>query len=351
MRSFKIILFIFLFAAHVVAESHEIKIGATLPLTGRLSFLGEDIRRGMTLAFEQTSSSNIKFISIFDDNQHDAKLAGSSAKRLLEIEKVDVVISLWDMADVIAPLAERKKIPHISIRWDPGVAEKYDYTITVESTYRSYVDSLIKLLGTLNARSVSLMTEEGKGWLLAADYLQEVAAKSGVTVLRDERYLSGTSDFQTILLRALKPKPDYVLLLSNPPHTEQIIETIHKVAPNQKYTGYFEVLERPSLVDNVPFVAQFEVTGWFGEMFRNRFGSWPKGRAPQAYDIVRILAATMERTKRKPTLLAIADTVRMLSNKGAVGPLFVSGQRTIESECVWKIARNGKFEMYGGAVK
>jgi ABC-type branched-subunit amino acid transport system substrate-binding protein len=333
-------------ATAAYAEPVEVKLGATLPLTGRLSFAGVDIRRGMELAIEEFSSPEVKFTAVFEDNQHEARQAASSAQKLLEIDKVDAVISMWDMADVVAPIAERHKTPHISIRWDPGIAEKFSQTMTVESTYRSWVDSALNLLKSLNAKSVAAFTEEGQGWILAADYFKAHATAAGITVTGEERVQAGTGDFRSSITRGLRQKPDYVIFFTNPPVTENLITTLKQISPTQKFTGYFEVVEDKKLIDGVPFVAQFEVAPWFAERFTKRYGEPPRTRAAQGYDIIKLVAATAKKTHLKPSAISLATMLRSEKTDGASGPLFISGDRTIESACVWKVARGGVLENF-----
>ena len=331
----------------VVAEPVEIKIGATLPLSGSLAFAGEDVRRGIELAIEDFSSASVKFSAHYEDNQHQGAKAATDAQKLLELDKADALISMWDMADVVAPIAERHKIPHLAIRWDPSVAQQYAYTFTVESSYRSYVDSLLRLAKRLGATSVAVLTEEGQGWILAADYLQSSAPAQGLKVTGEERFSSGEADYRGSVLRLLRGKPDMLLLLSNPPHTEAIIQRIRELAPRQQFSGYFEVLQNPGLVDGVPFAAQFEVAPWFFDKFVRRYGAAPKSRAAQAYDIVRLLAMSAAKSRAEPNPQSIlAALSRMEPKDAAAGALKSGSGKTIESECVWKVAKDGQFVIW-----
>lgn len=328
------------------AEPVSVKIGATLPLTGRVAIAGHDARQGIELAVKDFSSPTVKLEAVLDDNQHDAKLAVSSAKRLLDIERVNVPISMWDMADVVAPIAEQKQIPHLAVRWNPHITERYKYTFTFESTYRSYVDSLLALLKSAGVTSVATITEEGQGWILAAEYLAKAAPLFGIEVVGDERYLPGTTDFRTLILRGIRNKPEMVVLLSNPPHTESIIKDLRESAPRQRFTGYFEIID-PKLVENIPFAAQFEVERWFSAKFREAFGNPPRSRAAQVYDMVHLIALASAKSGRAPTPASLMAALNALpKGTGATGELISSAPRVVESKCVWKVARHGEFQLY-----
>ncbi|MBN8551001.1 MAG: ABC transporter substrate-binding protein, partial [Deltaproteobacteria bacterium] len=328
----------------------EVKLGATLPLTGRLAVVGQDVKRGIELGVEDFASDEVKVVPLFEDNQHEPRQAIASAHKLLDVDKVDVIVSMWDMADIIAPLAEQKKVPQIAIRWNPDIAQRYKYTFTIESTYQSYCDSLLELVKKLSVDSISLITEEGQGWILASDYLKAKAPAANIKILSDERFISEAADYRTLILRAVKKKPGMVVLFTNPPHTEALIKQFRDSAPAQKFTGYFEVVD-PALVEGIPFVAQFDVADWFNEKFRHRFDDTPKSRAAQAYDLVYLLTRAAKHAKAVPGPDSIIEVLSSDELKsGAAGPLFVTAGKTVESKNVWKIAHEGKYTIWNGVL-
>ncbi|RIL10421.1 MAG: hypothetical protein DCC75_04390 [Proteobacteria bacterium] len=340
-----LLIWVELYQGVVCAEARLVKLGFTLPLTGRLAHVGEDIRRGIELGIKDFSGETLRYEAIFDDNQHDPKLAAVSANKLLKFDRVDVLLSIWDMADVVAPLAERQGTPHLAIRWDPQVAERYSLTMTMESTYISYVDSLIELLKHLKVSSAALLVEEAQGWVLAGEYFKKAAPQHGIAVLADERIMDSGGDRRAEITRALSRKPEIVVILSNPPHTENLLRRVREQAPSQKITGYFEVLEEPRLVEGIPFVAQFAASAWFETRFRNFYGRRYVARAPQAYDLMLLLTVALE---RNPQVKFGAELIGVLSEiknlPGASGVLSVNAAKNIESNCVWQVARNGRFE-------
>ena len=338
-----LVLSLFLFPNLVLAEKITLKLGASLPLSGRLAYVGKDIQRGLELAIKDYSNDRLAFEVAYEDNQHEGKHAATTAHKLIEQNKVDAIISLWDMADVVAPIAERSKTPHLAIRWNPHIAETHSFTFTMESTYRSYIESLLDLTKALKIKKLGILTEEAKGWVLASEYLQEIAPKKGFSIVGEERVAGKTPDYRSAVLRLLKKNPELTVLLSNPPHTEIMISRIREANPDQKFTGYFEYLKTPSIVEGVPFAAQFAASPWFESKFENYYGESFQARAPQAYDIIKLLSTVQSQSKKKLSSKELVDAISGISDiPGASGTLTVSGVRTIESECVWKIVRNGK---------
>ena len=77
-------------------EEKEIKIGAVLSLTGKGAKYGEAIKRGIDLALEEVNSEpnrKAKIKVVYEDSLSEPQKAVSAFNKLIEIDKVPVVIS------------------------------------------------------------------------------------------------------------------------------------------------------------------------------------------------------------------------------------------------------------------
>jgi len=331
-------------SAAVSDDREKVVVGATLPLTGDLAHVGVDIQRGMELAIEELVGGPIQFEVRYEDNRHQTNRAVSSVQKLLEIDKVDVLVSLWDMADAVAPLADRKKVPHLSIRWNHHVAERHKYTVTFESTYATYVKSQVRLLTALGAKTLGLITEQSQGWTLSGNELARQAQKAGFQVVSHDTFVGRSADLRTIVTKTLSHRPDVVVINAHQPDLDLILKRIREQRPTQQVTGYFETVEPPSLVEDLPFVAQYRVAPWFEKKFRDRFNEGFKARAPHGYDIIKLLEHAYRVAGRKVSSDELIEALSSVSNfKGATGTLTTNATKNIENECVWQVVRGGKF--------
>lgn len=78
---------------HFDATGDALKIGAILPLTGDLAYVGQEMQRGMGLALQEADNPNIKII-YEDDLTFDIKSSVNAANKLVNLDKVDVVFQL-----------------------------------------------------------------------------------------------------------------------------------------------------------------------------------------------------------------------------------------------------------------
>lgn len=348
---FQTLVFYFLVTSPVLAEEVTLKVGFSLPLTGQLAHVGEDIKRGVELGLEGEPKTKIGFQVIYDDNQHDPKQAVTSARKMLLIDKVDVIVSVWDMADVIAPIAEKTHTPHISIRWDPDIVKKYEYTMTFETTFKSYVDSQIKLLHSLGAHTVGLLSGENQGWVLAQEYFLKVAKQTHIRIVADEVFSTEEYDHRSMISRVLAKSPDFVVVFANPPHSEILVRRIREQAPQQQITGYFETVEKPEYIEGIPFVVQFEAAGWFQNQFKNHYGAEFQSRAPQGYDIILLLrTAYADYNTKLPPKALISELSHIQNLHGASGVLNANNTKNFENVPVWRIVRGQKLEEFNPSL-
>ena len=326
-----------------------VSIGVQLPLSGELAFVGQDIQRGIDLALEDLHSSPIKLTVYYEDDRGSAVQAASASQRLIMQKKVDVAVSLWDMAEIVAPVAERAKIPHLSIRWNPHVAERYPYTFTLESTYKTFARYQLALAQASGAKTLGLITEESTGWILVRDYLEASAKEYGISVVSSDAYMPAPGlDLRPVVTHALSRKPDFLIINNFQPWIVPTIRLIRQLNKQQKFTGYFEGIEQPQLVEGIPFVNQSNTSPLFQERFLKRYGERYKMRAPHAYDIIKIIHdAYAKSPSRKATSDELVSSLREIRNyQGQSGILTANATKNIETEPVYQILRGRVAEPF-----
>jgi len=96
------------------AESRN-KIGVIIPLSGPVSEVGESIRNGIEFSKNDFDPKDeVKLI--FEDDQFQAKNTVNAMWKLIEIDKVDAVITFGgSTSSAVADIAERKSVPMIAV--------------------------------------------------------------------------------------------------------------------------------------------------------------------------------------------------------------------------------------------
>jgi len=129
--------------ASIRAEIKEtVKIGVILPLTGDNSDFGRPIQELLSYKFNHLpENSHFEYKLFFEDDQLVAKNALLAAHRLIDLENVDVLMTMFSASgSVAAPLAAQKKVPHLMLNMNEAAADgQYNFICITP------VDSSVKL--------------------------------------------------------------------------------------------------------------------------------------------------------------------------------------------------------------
>ncbi len=220
------------------AAPYVVKMGGVLPFTGELAYVGNNIREGVTLALEELSTTtNVRFEFIWEDGKFAPAESVSAAQKLISVDKVDSIISLWDTADVIAPIAEKAKVVQLSIRWNPDVAARHKYTFTFESTYPIYYRDMAKLIRKQGLSKVVFLHEETQAGVRERVAFEESARAEGLELLGVESFPTGTNDFKGVLTRLLNKDPEIVANEGFPPASLILLKNLKNLRPRMRHIG------------------------------------------------------------------------------------------------------------------
>jgi branched-chain amino acid transport system substrate-binding protein len=346
---FSVVAVLILCAASAFAEPYTIRVGAVLPFSGELAYVGQDIQEGITLALEEQSPSGPRIEFIWEDGKFQPKESVTAAQKLIATQNVDVIVSLCDTADVIAPVAEKSQVIQISIRWNPDVAAKHKYTFTFESTYPTYYRDMAALIKRQGFVNTVFIHEETQAGIRERAAFEKEAKAHGLNLLGVESFTTGEKDLRPVLTRLLRSEPEIVAYEGFPPATEIFLRQLRTLRPQMRHIGFYEVVTDMELIEGQPFVSQLGFLPEFSERFEKRFGHRFKIRAPHGYETVRLInwAYSTVGTTTKPGRPAVRDQLERLKDFDSVlGKLSVNSTRNIEHPNTFKVVRNGKLELY-----
>jgi branched-chain amino acid transport system substrate-binding protein len=179
----------------------EIRIGATLAITGPASFLGDPEKKTLEIYAEEINKSGGLLgeqieLFIYDDGA-DASKARTFATRLIEEDEVDVVLggSSSGTSLAIAPIFEDAGIPFISLAGAAAIVEPVRRWVF--KTPHTEPMSCGKIFEDLKARGLTrigtISGTDGWGKAMREECLK-MAPDVGMTVVADEIYGASDSD-------------------------------------------------------------------------------------------------------------------------------------------------------------
>ncbi|MBT3406905.1 ABC transporter substrate-binding protein [Candidatus Woesearchaeota archaeon] len=200
------------------AAVDNVKIGVITGLSGENSLYGEYAMRGLELALEKVNAEGgvdgKKVELLYEDNQFNPKLAINAARKLVEINKVDALITFGGASSTLAvmPYANEKKIVQLeAVCLIPACHTKDDYLFRVSGPGELQMRFLSEyLVDEINVSNVGLLWVNNDYGL--AQKNEFVSVFPGRVV--DDSFDQGETNFQSHLVKMLSADVELIVVVS-----------------------------------------------------------------------------------------------------------------------------------------
>ena len=196
-----------LFAGPAVAQE-PIKIGSFLSATGGAAFLGGPEQKTLDLYVERLNAAGgvlgRKLQLVAYDSAGDAEKARTFAKRLIEQDKVDVIVGGSTTGETMAvvPLVEAAQIPFISLAGAVVIVEPVKkWVFKTPHTDRMACEKIFIDMQSRKLAKIALISGPGGFDKSMRAECLKVAAKHGIEVVADETYGAGDTDMTAQLTK------------------------------------------------------------------------------------------------------------------------------------------------------
>jgi len=199
------------FGAAVAAD--PIRIGSVLSVTGPAAYLGDPELKTLQMYIETLNKEGgvlgrpLELVH-YDDGSESGK-ANGFAKRLIENDKVDVIIggTTTGATMAIAPLVERAEVPFISLAGAVVIIDPAKkWVFKTPHTDRMAAERVFDDMKKAGLTKVALLSETSGFGQSGRKETQAVASKYGITLVADETYGPKDTDM-TAQLTKIKGTP------------------------------------------------------------------------------------------------------------------------------------------------
>lgn len=302
------------------AQDAQYKIGVVLDLSGPARAFGEIARASIDLAVEHLSAADRERIKVvFEDDGLSPTRSVTAARKLIEVDKVDALIS-WSSSTglSLASLTEAKKIPHLCIGSDPAVSKGRRYTFTYWALPENEGGLLASELVRRKVQRVAILAATHNGVLALRDAFVTALSKSpDVFVVASEEVLPDARDLKGVLerMKARGPLDAFVTILF-PGQQAVAVKQARAVGINAPLYG-FETFEDEDdiraangLFSGVLYATAGDPTPAFLEAYRARYPSKSYYTASNAFDIVNLLVAGSRNKKDSDAVVGFLRNLR-----------------------------------------
>ena len=296
----------------------EILIGELGSLTGTTATFGQSTHHGLELAVEETNNAGgvlgKKITLLVEDDQSKPEEAATAVTKLITRDNVKAIIGevASSRSLAAAPICQQFQIPMVSpASTNPEVTRKGDYIFRV-----CYIDPfqgeiLAKFLyNSLGLRKAAILKDVKNDYSMGlAEFFNETFTALGGTVVAEQAYSEGDSDFRAQLtaLKAAEPEAIFVpgyyieaalvvkqarelnmtmpLLGGDGWDSSKLLEVGGESLNNTFYSTHYSVDDTSTAVRN--FVAKY----------RSRYQGIPDAMAALGYDAGLILFDAIRRAE------------------------------------------------------
>lgn len=326
-------------------QAEVIKVGANIPLSGEYGFVGEAYRDAMLLSLKDFGPTRHQYEIVFEDNAFVPSKVALAGKKLIEVDKADVVTTMFGPpAFVMSSYAQQKKVFHLAADWSLDWTQKYNTTANVSNPCDVYAELLLKMIQKWGCKRIAIIQQNSADWNYAEPYiLKTLGSDPSIKIVSHQKYNSPMRDFRTLLLKAEETQPDVYVIWNLLPESEIVVRQIHQLGIKSRLTGYFEDFNDLKLIEGESFL-QFTNTGsQFAKDYRERFKKdVPYGTA-FGYDHMGTILRVYEQFEHKPDAATAAASVTHLKPwTGCFGLLAPRGERLIQAAYKIKKVVGGK---------
>jgi branched-chain amino acid transport system substrate-binding protein len=196
------------------ALAADLKVGLSVSLSGPNSSLGVPYAKGMqaALAYKPEIAGHKVQLIVLDDGS-DPTTAGRNARKLVDEEKVDILMGTSGVpaAIAMAQVARDAKVPMIGltpIQLDPA---ENPWVFTVAQPTQLMIDAVVQRMKKDGVKTVGYIGFSDAWGDLVYDALTKAAPAAGIQVLGNERYARSDQSVTGQILKLMAMHPDAVM--------------------------------------------------------------------------------------------------------------------------------------------
>lgn len=336
-------------------EPEAIKIGAILPLTGNLAFLGEPERNSLLLAQEDIKKENKLINLIIEDSKGNATDGISAMNKLFAQGVKAVIVSTTGINRAVLPIVKQKKIIIFTQCMDPTITAESEYAFRIFPNYVTEQQLTIGYIKEKEYKSIALYFANSAGIKPESDAFKDYAHKNGLKIVLEDTFEIGQKDFRSVLFKIKKLSPDALLILaygdSYPPIFKQIrelnvkIPIMGNVAMEQAGATKFGTdIYEGAVFPSFSIAQENEQIKNFRNRYYEKFGTYPGGFLdyPYFYDAMKIISEALRSSHGNVD--KGREILEIQTFKGMSGEIKFSADGDFSPPLVMAVYHSGKVE-------
>ncbi len=343
-----------------------IRIGEVDPLTGGVSQFGIGCHQGYVLAFEQINAEGgilgQKVELVTEDNQSKPGQSATVVRKLITQNKVVAILGDATSSATLeaAPIAQGDKIPMITpTATNPRITEVGDYIFRVCFLDEFQGRVLARFAREkLKAQRIFTLTDVKQDYSVdLLKFFKEEFTKLGGTIVGEQSYSTGDTDFRAQLTPIRSAKPDAVYLPGYYQEVALIVKQGRQIGLTMPFIGCDGWANQALLtiggkaMNGCFFTNHFSPDDQssnvksFVAKYQEKYGSQPDTFSALGYDAARLLADAIKRAGNLNSQSLRDSLAKTTGFEGVTGQISFDPNRNASKPGLIVTIKDGKFEV------
>ena len=339
------------------AQGEPLKFGVLTPLTGAGGQDGPRMLKAMQAVIDEVNQGGgvlqRKIETIIEDDQTNPEAAVRAARKLIEVNKVPVIMGTWASAvtSAVAPVCWESKTFLCTVSGADSITQlpHQGYIIRTQPTSKLQATAHAEFIAAMGKKKVAVIGIQAPFALSTKEHLDSVLKSKGASVVAHIIYEKDKATYRSEIDQALRADPDFLYLNGYAPDTVVVLRDLYKANINlpkfcQSYAVPQKTLDTlPAEVSAGTYTGQpsADIEGRAFRLSAARLGiAEPDSYEAQATDWASLVILTVAKAQAA-TGVALKDTVRKISQG--------SGEKVYSAVEGLKLLAEGKDINYEGA--
>lgn len=322
-----------------------IKIGVIAPMSGEYAHFGESMKVAVKMFEEdsKTKDSSYQYKFFIEDNAFSTSRSAVVAKKLIDVDKVDVLITLSsDVGSVVSPIAQDNHVIHLSMATEPNVA-KGEYNFTVSTPPNKNTGKMVEELKKLNLNRIAFVIQNTAMMQSVAEYIRQAGRNGDINIISDNAINSGEKDFRILIYKILNDEPDAMIVQLQPPELQIFVKQLREINKDILITAVesFGYPEDKSLFEGTWFSGAVVPT----KTYINKFEQITNSDATNyselfyaAFEVVRAAYTLDDKSK------VIENIINLKMDSFSIGNISFNQNGMMQTEAYLYAIKNGQIE-------
>ena len=283
-----------------------VKVGAIIPLTGPISFIGDLIKEGMELAVEEvnekSAENGFRLEIVYGDNKGAPKHTISTIQRNINIDEIKLfLVAPTPACMAVTAIVDKAKVIMFAGSTHPYITDKSEYIFRTCASNAEENNLLIKYAESNGIESVGALFVEDDFGLSAISYFQE---HFNGRVIIQEAYDRRNTEFRPQILKIRHAEPEAVLIQGYGIAIPTILKQMAELGVDRPILGNLGFVHPPVVraLKNLPadFVKRMTFSSpvfsqKFTHLIENKFSMKPDLAQAYGYDFIIIIAREIKK--------------------------------------------------------